>query len=169
MRIAGTYAVDQDAWKQAAQTLYHPFWDWAVKAVPPDKVLAMPQVVITGFNGQKVAVRNPLYHYTFTHNQVKLEPYTIPANTPVDQSTLGYNYPDSNGLDLSLVVQATTANSSYAGRPSSTACFRSHLGVRFLLVRLFLSVQLLQFQLIQITPVGPITSGGRGCCKFCAS
>ena len=65
MRIAGTYTVDQDAWKQAAQTLRHPFWDWAVKAVPPDEVIAMPQVVITGPNGQKVAVRNPLYHYIF--------------------------------------------------------------------------------------------------------
>jgi|SRR6266498_3037646 len=64
-RIAATYTFDKDAWNQAAVELRHPYWDWAVKAVPPDEVIALRQVTITAPDGNKVSVDNPLYHYTF--------------------------------------------------------------------------------------------------------
>lgn len=42
-----------------------PYWDWAANAIPPDQVIALKQVAITGPNGQKITVDNPLYHYKF--------------------------------------------------------------------------------------------------------
>jgi tyrosinase len=63
--VAAKYTVDQAAWKQAAVDIRQPYWDWAANAVPPDQVIALKQVIITGPNGQKVTVDNPLYHYKF--------------------------------------------------------------------------------------------------------
>ncbi|KAF8903867.1 tyrosinase [Gymnopilus junonius] len=65
LEVAATYTVDQASWKQAALDLRQPFWDWAKNAVPPDEVIALKQVSITGPNGKKVTVDNPLYHYKF--------------------------------------------------------------------------------------------------------
>jgi len=64
-RIAATYTVDQNDWKQAAANLRQPFWDWALNSTPPDEVIALKQVVITGPNGNQIQVDNPLYHYKF--------------------------------------------------------------------------------------------------------
>ncbi|KAJ3505393.1 hypothetical protein NLJ89_g7442 [Agrocybe chaxingu] len=63
--IAATYRVDQAAWKQAASDLRQPYWDWAANAIPPDEVIALKQVSITGPNGNKITVDNPLYNYRF--------------------------------------------------------------------------------------------------------
>jgi tyrosinase len=64
-QIAATYSVDRNDWVQAANELRHPFWDWASNSVPPDEVVALPQVQITGPAGTKITVDNPLYQYTF--------------------------------------------------------------------------------------------------------
>jgi len=64
-KIAATYTVNKNDWIQAANELRLPYWDWALDAVPPDEVIALTQVAITGPNGNKVTVDNPLYHYTF--------------------------------------------------------------------------------------------------------
>ncbi|KAF8188951.1 tyrosinase [Pholiota molesta] len=64
--VAATYTTsDKDAWVQAAAALRQPYWDWAANAVPPDQVIALKQVSITGPNGKKTTVDNPLYHYKF--------------------------------------------------------------------------------------------------------
>lgn len=63
--VAATYTVDQDAWKEAAANLRQPYWDWAANAVPPAQVISLTQVTITGPQGTKVTVDNPLYHYRF--------------------------------------------------------------------------------------------------------
>ena len=63
--IAATYTVDKADWQQAASNLRQPFWDWARNAIPPDEVIALTQVTITGPNGKPVKVDNPLYQYTF--------------------------------------------------------------------------------------------------------
>nr|BAF74396.1 tyrosinase [Pholiota nameko] len=64
--IAATYTTsDKAAWVQAAANLRQPYWDWAANAVPPDQVIASKKVTITGSNGHKVEVDNPLYHYKF--------------------------------------------------------------------------------------------------------
>ncbi|KDR79498.1 hypothetical protein GALMADRAFT_208846 [Galerina marginata CBS 339.88] len=63
--VAATYTVDQASWKQAAANLRQPYWDWAAKAVPPDEVISLTQVTITGPKGTKIKVDNPLYHYKF--------------------------------------------------------------------------------------------------------
>ncbi|KAF9473594.1 tyrosinase [Pholiota conissans] len=64
--VAATYTTaDKAAWVQAAANLRQPYWDWAANAVPPDQVIGLKQVQITGPNGQKVTVDNPLYHYKF--------------------------------------------------------------------------------------------------------
>ncbi|CAA7270513.1 unnamed protein product [Cyclocybe aegerita] len=63
--IASTYTVDQAAWKQAAADLRQPYWDWAANAIPPDEVIVLKQVSITGPNGNKITVDNPLYNYKF--------------------------------------------------------------------------------------------------------
>ncbi|KAF9531510.1 tyrosinase [Crepidotus variabilis] len=65
VRIAATYTVDQAAWKQAANDLRQPYWDWAANSVPPAEVISSKQVSITGPDGKKHTVDNPLYHYTF--------------------------------------------------------------------------------------------------------
>jgi len=64
-KIAATYTVDTEAWKQAAANLRQPFWDWALNSTPPDQVIALEQVTITGPNGNQIQVDNPLYHYNF--------------------------------------------------------------------------------------------------------
>lgn len=63
--VAATYTVDQAAWKSAATSLRQPYWDWAANSVPPDAVIADKTVTITGPDGKKKSVANPLYHYTF--------------------------------------------------------------------------------------------------------
>ena len=64
-KIAATYTTDLAAWQQAADDLRQPYWDWAVKAVPPDEVIALKQVTITTPDGKRTVVDNPLYHYVF--------------------------------------------------------------------------------------------------------
>ncbi|KIM38482.1 hypothetical protein M413DRAFT_75996 [Hebeloma cylindrosporum] len=63
--VAAKYTVEQAAWKQAAVDLRQPYWDWAANAIPPEEVISLKQVTITGPSGQKVLVDNPLYHYRF--------------------------------------------------------------------------------------------------------
>ncbi|KIJ93713.1 hypothetical protein K443DRAFT_111646 [Laccaria amethystina LaAM-08-1] len=63
--VAATYTKDQAAWKAAAFKLRQPYWDWAVNSIPPDEVIALKTVDITGPDGHKKSVPNPLYHYTF--------------------------------------------------------------------------------------------------------
>jgi tyrosinase len=65
VQIAATYTVDPDSWKQAANDLRQPFWDWASNAIPPDEVIALPQVTITAPDGSRILTDNPLYQYTF--------------------------------------------------------------------------------------------------------
>ena len=64
-QIAATYTVDTEDWKQAANNLRQPYWDWAKNAIPPDEVIALKQVTIIGKDGKAVEVDNPLYHYVF--------------------------------------------------------------------------------------------------------
>ncbi|KAH9476336.1 prephenate dehydrogenase (NADP(+)) [Psilocybe cubensis] len=63
--VAAKYTVDTASWVEAAANIRQPYWDWAANAVPPDQVIAMKQVTITGPNGNKITVDNPLYHYKF--------------------------------------------------------------------------------------------------------
>ncbi|PPQ98988.1 hypothetical protein CVT26_014415 [Gymnopilus dilepis] len=63
--VATTYTHDCAAWVQAAEELRQPYWDWAANAVPPDEVVALSKVTITGPHGQKITVDNPIYSYTF--------------------------------------------------------------------------------------------------------
>lgn len=64
--VAATYTTpDKAEWVKAAEDIRQPFWDWAANAVPPDQVIASKQVTITGHDGRRVTVDNPLYHYTF--------------------------------------------------------------------------------------------------------
>ncbi|KAF8805055.1 tyrosinase [Phlegmacium glaucopus] len=63
--IAATYTVDKESWQQAANNLRQPFWDWARNSTPPDEVIALKQVTITGHDGKHIKVDNPLYHYKF--------------------------------------------------------------------------------------------------------
>ena len=62
--VAATYTVDQAAWKAAASSLRQPYWDWAANSIPPDEVI-VSEVTITGHDGNRISVPNPLYHYTF--------------------------------------------------------------------------------------------------------
>nr|BAE48754.1 polyphenoloxidase [Agaricus blazei] len=64
-QIADTYAVDKDAWKQAATQFRHPYWDWAANSVPPPEVISLPKVTITTPDGKNTSVNNPLMRYTF--------------------------------------------------------------------------------------------------------
>jgi len=63
--VAATYTVDQAAWKAAASSLRQPYWDWAANSIPPDEVIVLKTVTITGPDGTKKSVPDPLYHYTF--------------------------------------------------------------------------------------------------------
>lgn len=64
--VAAKYTTsDAAAWVQAADQIRQPYWDWAANSVPPDQVIALKQVSITGPDGRKVTVNNPLFHYTF--------------------------------------------------------------------------------------------------------
>lgn len=49
----------------AARNLRQPFWDWAKYPLPPDEVISLKQVSITGPKGRKIVVDNPLYSYGF--------------------------------------------------------------------------------------------------------
>ena len=65
-KIAATYTTDRDAWREAAENLRQPYWDWAATAVPPDQVIALKKVTITKApSGKTKEVDNPLYNYTF--------------------------------------------------------------------------------------------------------
>ena len=50
---------------QAATNLRQPFWDWARNAIPPEQVITLTQVTITGKDGKQFRIDNPLYHYKF--------------------------------------------------------------------------------------------------------
>ncbi|KAI0712434.1 photo-regulated tyrosinase [Earliella scabrosa] len=63
--IAETYTVDKPRWQKAAADLRQPFWDWARNMVPPPEVISMRQVTITGPDGNRTRVDNPLFHYRF--------------------------------------------------------------------------------------------------------
>ena len=63
--VAATYGVDQPAWMRAAEELRQPYWDWAANAIPPDEVIALPEVAIIAPEGRRIYVRNPLYSYSF--------------------------------------------------------------------------------------------------------
>ena len=64
--IAATYTChDKKDWEQAACDLRQPFWDWGLNSTPPDEVITLTQVTITRYDGTKVKVDNPLYHYKF--------------------------------------------------------------------------------------------------------
>ncbi|KAJ8091668.1 hypothetical protein AAF712_005919 [Marasmius tenuissimus] len=65
VKIAATYTVDAQRFKDAAQSLRQPYWDWARNSVPPAEVISMNQITITRSDGRKVAVTNPLRRYTF--------------------------------------------------------------------------------------------------------
>ena len=65
MGIAFDYKVDRKKWLQAAGDLRQPYWDWALKALPPPQVIEQKQVTITNKDGKRVEVDNPLYHYKF--------------------------------------------------------------------------------------------------------
>ncbi|KAJ8073002.1 hypothetical protein PM082_019868 [Marasmius tenuissimus] len=65
MEIAKNYTVDAQCFKDAAESLRQPYWDWAKNSVPPPEVISLEQVTIIGFNGERVSVANPLRRYTF--------------------------------------------------------------------------------------------------------
>jgi tyrosinase len=63
--IARRYQFDRDRWIAAAERLRAPYWDWAANPIPPDELIAMPQVAIIGFDGRTRWVNNPLMGYYF--------------------------------------------------------------------------------------------------------
>ncbi|KAE9400782.1 tyrosinase [Gymnopus androsaceus JB14] len=65
VNIAATYTVDKARYQQAALNLRQPYWDWALKPVPPPEVISLDEVTIVNPSGQKVSVANPLRRYTF--------------------------------------------------------------------------------------------------------
>ncbi|KAJ7088152.1 photo-regulated tyrosinase [Mycena epipterygia] len=92
IRIAATYTVDQDRFKQAAMELRQPYWDWARNSVPPAEVISLDQVTIIAPNGQRTQVDNPLRRYTFH----PIDP-SFPKTYSGWQTTL--RHPDSEGPD----------------------------------------------------------------------
>ncbi|KAI9508872.1 photo-regulated tyrosinase [Russula earlei] len=62
--IAKTYQ-DQRRWVGAAQNLRAPYWDWAIKTVPPPEVISLETVDIITPDGKTTNVPNPLLKYTF--------------------------------------------------------------------------------------------------------
>ncbi|KAF5372536.1 hypothetical protein D9758_005295 [Tetrapyrgos nigripes] len=67
VKIAATYtSADAQRFKDAAQNLRQPFWDWARNSVPPAEVISLDQVTIAAApDGKRVPVTNPLRRYTF--------------------------------------------------------------------------------------------------------
>jgi tyrosinase len=65
--IAAKYTVNKDRYQKAAANLRAPYWDYSSpgKAVPPEEVISLQQVTITGPDGKRVAVNNPLLRYRF--------------------------------------------------------------------------------------------------------
>ncbi|KAJ8463611.1 hypothetical protein ONZ45_g17515 [Pleurotus djamor] len=62
MTIALEY--NSDEWVRAAETMRLPYWDWASAPIPPDQVIAMPQITITTSSGPQT-VANPFWGYVF--------------------------------------------------------------------------------------------------------
>ncbi|KAJ8507838.1 hypothetical protein ONZ45_g9821 [Pleurotus djamor] len=62
MTIALEYKSDE--WVRAAETMRLPYWDWASAPIPPDQVIAMPQITITTSSGPQT-VANPFWGYVF--------------------------------------------------------------------------------------------------------
>ena len=80
---------------QAAQQLRQPYWDWATYALPPDEVIRLSTVTITGFNGRDVVVNNPLLRYKF---QARL-PLNYFKGTTWAQYQTTLRQPDANGKE----------------------------------------------------------------------
>ncbi|KAI0647845.1 photo-regulated tyrosinase [Trametes meyenii] len=64
-QIAATYIRDTAAWRRAAEDLRQPFWDWARNMLPPPEVISLDRVTITGADGFRREVDNPLRRYRF--------------------------------------------------------------------------------------------------------
>ncbi|KAF8901474.1 tyrosinase [Gymnopilus junonius] len=95
--VAATYTVDCAAWLQAADELRQPYWDWATNSVPPDEVVALQQVTITGPHGHKITVDNPIYSYKFH----PIDP-SFPPTFQNRKSTI--RYPTSDAADATVDV-----------------------------------------------------------------
>ncbi|KAF9252472.1 Di-copper centre-containing protein, partial [Marasmius fiardii PR-910] len=67
IKIAATYTgANAQQFKDAAQNLRQPYWDWARNSVPPAEVISLDNVTISAApDGRKVQVTNPLRRYTF--------------------------------------------------------------------------------------------------------
>ncbi|KAI0667738.1 tyrosinase [Trametes maxima] len=64
-QIAATYVIDPAGWRRAADDLRQPFWDWARNMLPPPEVISLDRVTITGADGRRREVDNPLRRYRF--------------------------------------------------------------------------------------------------------
>ncbi|KAJ7088141.1 photo-regulated tyrosinase [Mycena epipterygia] len=116
IRIAATYTVDQDRFKQAAMELRQPYWDWARNSVPPAEVISLDQVTIIAPNGQRTQVDNPLRRYTFH----PIDP-SFPDPYSGWQTTL--RHPDSEDSDAQDNVAELTRTLKSVQRQLKTKTF----------------------------------------------
>ncbi|KAF8637724.1 hypothetical protein AX17_002627 [Amanita inopinata Kibby_2008] len=79
IEIVEEFAFDQGRWRKAALDLRQPFWDWAMNAVPPDCVIKDEMVTITGFDGERILVENPLVRYRL-QSQRSHDSFSVPFN-----------------------------------------------------------------------------------------
>ncbi|KAJ8091638.1 hypothetical protein PM082_020872 [Marasmius tenuissimus] len=80
VKIAATYTVDATHYKEVAQDLRQPYWDWALHSLPPPEVISMEEAHIVHSDGRKLPVKNPLRRYTF-HPKEPSFPAKYPWNT----------------------------------------------------------------------------------------
>ncbi|KAJ8453836.1 hypothetical protein ONZ51_g13376 [Trametes cubensis] len=73
-RIAEQYIINVCCWREAAEDLRQPYWDWAKSFIPPPEVISLQEVTIHTSDDRLTKVRNPLLRYRFQ---------------PIDQSFLG--------------------------------------------------------------------------------
>ncbi|KAG7085489.1 hypothetical protein E1B28_003052 [Marasmius oreades] len=94
VKIAATYtSADAQKYKDAAENVRQPYWDWARNSVPPAEVISMDQVTILAApDGRKVKVSNPLRRYTF-------HPIDKSFPRPYNQWKSTYRYPTSTSAN----------------------------------------------------------------------
>lgn len=64
--IAAETASGNQEWKEAAENLRLPYWDWAIKKMPPPEVMTMTSIDVVKPDGTTMTIdQNPLFAYNF--------------------------------------------------------------------------------------------------------
>lgn len=119
--VATSIVNDTDgAYKAAAATFRHPYWDWAAPAsdggpILPAPIAGSPYIVVNLPNGSFTS-RNPLYQYDFSSSE--LSPF---PDSPFNVWTKTLRYPSSTAAaaasqDSLVAQQIAQSQASYAQR-----------------------------------------------------